>query len=60
MDEPAITEDIVAAHGFTPDEYAEVIRILNRDFIGNTLGEPLLANAWPNLFATTAIYHITR
>lgn len=36
------------------------IRILNRDFIGNTSGEPLLANAWPNLFATTAIYHITR
>lgn len=36
------------------------IRILNRDFIGTTAGQPVLANAWPNLFATTAIYHITR
>ena len=31
MSEPEITEDIIAAHGFTPDEYAEVIRILNRE-----------------------------
>ncbi|KMW56619.1 Phosphoribosylformylglycinamidine synthase, synthetase subunit [Candidatus Rhodobacter oscarellae] len=30
MTEPAITEEIVAAHGFTPEEYQEVIRILNR------------------------------
>ncbi len=30
MQEPEITEDVIAAHGFTPDEYAEVIRILNR------------------------------
>ena len=30
MTEPAITEDIIAAHGFTPDEYAEVNAILNR------------------------------
>ena len=36
------------------------IRILARDVVGNTQREPLLANAWPNLFATTAIYHITR
>ncbi len=36
------------------------IRILARDVVGNTDREPLLANAWPNLFATTAIYHITR
>ena len=36
------------------------IRILARDVVGNTEREPLLANAWPNLFATTAIYHITR
>ncbi|MDF1727374.1 MAG: phosphoribosylformylglycinamidine synthase subunit PurL [Sulfitobacter sp.] len=31
MSEPEITEDIVAAHGFTTEEYAEVKRILNRD-----------------------------
>lgn len=36
------------------------IRILARDVVGNTEREPLLANAWPNMFATTAIYHITR
>jgi hypothetical protein len=28
--------------------------------VGNTERQPLLATAWPNLFATTAIYHITR
>ncbi len=31
MTDPAITEDVIAAHGFTPDEYAEVIKILGRD-----------------------------
>ena len=31
MTDPAITEDVIAAHGLTPDEYAEVIRILNRE-----------------------------
>ena len=36
------------------------IRILERDMVGNTNGKSLLATAWPNLFATTAIYHITR
>lgn len=36
------------------------IRILSRDFVGNTDREPLLATTWPNLFAATAIYHITR
>ncbi|MEP5567365.1 MAG: methionine biosynthesis protein MetW [Halioglobus sp.] len=36
------------------------IRILERDVVGNTDREPMLANVWPNLFATTAIYHITR
>ncbi len=30
MTEPKITDEIVAAHGFSPDEWAEVIRILNR------------------------------
>ncbi len=36
------------------------IRILSRDVVGNTERQPLLAGTWPNLFATTAIYHITR
>ena len=36
------------------------IRILARDVVGNTKRQPLLSNKWPNLFATTAIYHITR
>ncbi|MFV8818835.1 methionine biosynthesis protein MetW [Haliea sp. E17] len=37
------------------------IRILARDFIGSpTGGSSRLASLWPNLFATTAIYHITR
>jgi len=36
------------------------IRILARDVVGNTERQPLLATNWPNLFATTAIYHITR
>ena len=31
MQEPAITQDLIAAHGFTPEEYAEVIKILNRE-----------------------------
>ena len=36
------------------------IRILARDVVGNTKRQPLLSNKWPNLFATTAIYHISR
>jgi methionine biosynthesis protein MetW len=36
------------------------IRILARDVVGNTERTPVLAGTWPNLFATTAIYHITR
>ena len=36
------------------------IRIIDRDMIGNTEREPLLARLWPNMFATTAIYQITR
>ena len=31
MSEPAITEDVIASHGFTPEEYAEVINILGRE-----------------------------
>jgi phosphoribosylformylglycinamidine synthase len=30
MQEPTITEDIIAAHGFTPDEWQEVLNILGR------------------------------
>ena len=36
------------------------IKILARDMVGNTNRQPLLATLWPNLFALTAIYHITR
>jgi len=36
------------------------IRIITRDVVGNSIAKPLLSNWWPNLFATTAIYHITR
>lgn len=36
------------------------IRILQRDMVGPTNTGSLLARSWPNLFATTAIYHITR
>ena len=31
MQEPEITEELIAAHGIKPDEYAEILRILNRD-----------------------------
>ncbi len=30
MDEPEITEDLIAAHGLAANEYAEIIRLLNR------------------------------
>ena len=36
------------------------IRILGRDMVGSSASQSLLANSWPNLFALTAIYHITR
>ncbi|HIF77033.1 MAG TPA: phosphoribosylformylglycinamidine synthase subunit PurL, partial [Sulfitobacter sp.] len=31
MQDPAITPDLIASHGFTPEEYAEVINILGRE-----------------------------
>jgi phosphoribosylformylglycinamidine synthase len=31
MQDPAITPDLIAAHGLKPEEYAEILRILNRD-----------------------------
>lgn len=40
--------------------HSKGIRILARDVVGNTNRQPLLSDKWPNLFATTAIYHITR
>ena len=30
MQEPQITEDLIASHGLKPEEYAEILRILNR------------------------------
>lgn len=36
------------------------IRIVDRDMVGNTTGQPLLAGPWPNMFAVTAIYRIAR
>lgn len=36
------------------------IRILQRDMVGRASKGGGLASLWPNLFATTAIYHITR
>lgn len=36
------------------------IRILSRNMIGASAGPSFLARRWPNLFATTAIYHISR
>jgi phosphoribosylformylglycinamidine synthase len=38
MTEPAITEDIIAAHGLKPEEYAEILRILNREPTFTELG----------------------
>ncbi len=38
MQEPEITEDLIAAHGFTPDEYQEVLRILDREPTFTELG----------------------
>ena len=31
MQEPQITEELIAAHGLKPDEYKEILRILNRE-----------------------------
>ncbi len=36
------------------------IRILGEDMIGGEGGGSVLARHWPNMFATTAIYHISR
>jgi methionine biosynthesis protein MetW len=39
---------------------AKDIRIVSREVVGETRDQPLLSNTWPNLFASTAIYRITR
>jgi methionine biosynthesis protein MetW len=39
---------------------AKGIHILAREVVSEKKRQPMLANKWPNLFATTAIYHITR
>jgi phosphoribosylformylglycinamidine synthase len=31
MTDPAITEDLIAAHGLKPGEYAEIMRLLDRE-----------------------------
>ncbi|MEM1144130.1 MAG: methionine biosynthesis protein MetW [Pseudomonadota bacterium] len=36
------------------------IQILHRDMIASETRSTVLARRWPNLFATTAIYHISR
>lgn len=36
------------------------IRILGREMVGNTERKSMLASTWPNLFASTAIYRISR
>ena len=38
MQEPAITEDLIANHGIKPDEFSEILRILNREPTFTELG----------------------
>ncbi|MDF1855461.1 phosphoribosylformylglycinamidine synthase subunit PurL [Pseudooceanicola sp.] len=38
MQDPQITSELIAAHGIKPDEYAEILRILNRDPTFTELG----------------------
>ena len=38
MSEPKITDELIAAHGLAPDEYAEIIRLLNREPTFTELG----------------------
>ncbi|WP_417723650.1 phosphoribosylformylglycinamidine synthase subunit PurL [Salipiger sp.] len=38
MQEPAITEELIAAHGIKPDEYARILQILNREPTFTELG----------------------
>ena len=36
------------------------IRILNKAMVSQDNSQPKLANTWPNLFASSAVYHISR
>ena len=36
------------------------IRVLNRSMVGSNNSETWLAQTWPNLFAMTAVYHISK
>ncbi|MFC2967164.1 phosphoribosylformylglycinamidine synthase subunit PurL [Acidimangrovimonas pyrenivorans] len=38
MDEPKITEDLIAAHGLTPDEYQRILEIIGREPTFTELG----------------------
>ncbi len=38
MQDPAITPDLIEAHGLKPDEYAEILRLLNREPTFTELG----------------------
>ncbi|MFP7571451.1 phosphoribosylformylglycinamidine synthase subunit PurL [Marivita sp. S2033] len=38
MQDPAITDDLIAAHGINSDEYAEILRIMNREPTYTELG----------------------
>ncbi|WP_372529289.1 AIR synthase related protein, partial [Pseudooceanicola sp.] len=38
MQDPEITTDLIEAHGIKPDEYAEILRILNREPTFTELG----------------------
>ncbi len=38
MQEPAITPELIEAHGIKPDEYAEILRIMNREPTFTELG----------------------
>ncbi|MEO1542315.1 MAG: hypothetical protein AAFU59_18200, partial [Pseudomonadota bacterium] len=36
--DPPITEDLIAAHGLSPEEYATILRLLNREPTFTELG----------------------
>ncbi len=38
MTEPTIDDDLIAAHGLSPDEYADILRIMNREPTFTELG----------------------
>lgn len=38
MQEPAITDELIASHGLKPDEYAQILRLLNREPTFTELG----------------------